>query len=79
MSEPQPAAGLPLMSRLRQRLLAPRLPAKIAELMLLNRLRARTRRDLAVDTLEHAAQVIDVTCKHWFAHEGVDKQRTGAD
>lgn len=70
MSEPQP---LPLMSRLRQRLLAARLPAKIAELMLLNRLRARTRRDLAVDSLERASQVIDVTSKDWFAHEGVDK------
>lgn len=34
------------------------------------RLRARTRRDLAMDTLERAAQVIFVTCKNWFFPEG---------
>lgn len=41
--------------------------AGLAELMLLNRLRARTRRDLASDTLERAAQIIEVTSRHWFA------------
>lgn len=41
--------------------------ASIAQILLLARLRARNRRDLAVDSLERAAQVIFVTCKHWFA------------
>ncbi|MFI5447832.1 hypothetical protein [Polaromonas sp. UC242_47] len=40
--------------------------ASIAELLLVARLRARNRRDLAVDTLERAAQVLWVTCKNWF-------------
>lgn len=40
--------------------------AGLAELMLLNRLRARTRRDLARDTLERAAHIIEVTSRHWF-------------
>lgn len=70
MSKPPTTARPTPVSWLRQRLLAPRLPASIAELMLLNRLRARTRSDLALDSLERATQVIDVTCKDWFAHEG---------
>lgn len=41
--------------------------ASIAELLLVARLRARNRRDLAVDTLERAAQVLWVTCKNWFS------------
>lgn len=41
--------------------------ASIAQLLLVARLRARTRRDLAVDLLERAAHVIFVTCKNWFA------------
>ncbi|MEO8022141.1 hypothetical protein [Polaromonas sp.] len=41
--------------------------ASIAQLLLLARLRARNRRDLAVDSLERAAQVMLVTCKHWFS------------
>lgn len=40
--------------------------ASLAQLLLLARLRARTRRDLAVDSLERAAHVIFVTCKNWF-------------
>lgn len=40
--------------------------ASIAQLLLVARLRARTRRDLAVDSLERAAHVIFVTCKNWF-------------
>jgi hypothetical protein len=43
------------------------LQASLAEMALINRLRARTRRDLSVDTLQRAAQVIDVTARHWFA------------
>jgi hypothetical protein len=41
--------------------------ASLAQLLLVARLRARTRRDLAVDSLERAAHVIFVTCKNWFA------------
>ena len=40
--------------------------ASVAQLLLLARLRARNRRDLAVDSLERAAQVILVTCKNWL-------------
>lgn len=40
--------------------------ASMAQLLLLARLRARNRRDLAVDSLERAAHVIFVTCKNWF-------------
>ena len=40
--------------------------APIAQLLLVARLRARNRRDLARDLLERAAQVIFVTCKNWF-------------
>ena len=41
--------------------------APIAQLLLVARLRARNRRDLARDLLERAAQVIFVTCKNWFS------------
>jgi hypothetical protein len=41
--------------------------ARIAQVLLVARLRARNRRDLAVDSLERAAQVILVTCKNWFS------------
>ena len=49
--------------------------ASIAQLLLLARLRARNRRDLAVDSLERAAQVMLVTCKNWFSlgRKPVDK------
>ena len=40
--------------------------ASMAQLLLVARLRARNRRDLAVDSLERAAHVIFVTCKNWF-------------
>lgn len=43
------------------------LPASLAEMMLVNRLRARTRTDLALDTLQRGAAIIDLTAKHWFA------------
>ncbi len=44
--------------------------AAIAQLLLMVRLRARIRRDLAMDSLERAAQVIYVTCKNWFVPAG---------
>lgn len=39
----------------------------IAQLLLVARLRARNRRDLARDSLERAAQVMTVTWKNWFS------------
>ena len=45
------------------------LRASVAQLLLVARLRARNRRDLAMDSLENAARVIFVTCKHWFSPE----------
>ena len=45
------------------------LRASMAELILLNRLRARTRRELSRDTLEQAARVLEVTARHWFGDE----------
>ncbi len=46
--------------------------AGLAELVLLNRLRAQTRGQDAVQTLERAAQILEVTSRHWFgeANEG---------
>lgn len=41
--------------------------ASVAQLLLVARLRALNRRDLAIDTLERAAHVIWVTCKSWFS------------
>ena len=43
------------------------LQASLAEMLLLNKLRARTRRDLASDTLQRGADIIELTAKHWFS------------
>jgi len=43
------------------------LQASLAEMVLLNRLRARTRTDLELDTLQRGASIIELTAKHWFA------------
>jgi hypothetical protein len=48
------------------------LQAGLAEMMLLNRLRARTRRDLALDMLQRSADVIALTAAHWFATPALD-------
>lgn len=40
--------------------------ASVAQVLLVARLRVRNRRDLAVDSLDHAARMIFVTCKSWF-------------
>ena len=40
--------------------------AGLAELVLLNRLRAQARGQDAVQTLERAAQILEVTSRHWF-------------
>ncbi|MES2280474.1 MAG: hypothetical protein V4542_03595 [Pseudomonadota bacterium] len=68
-----------LAARLRQRLFSARLPtlpssyapdkikAGIAELLLVNRLKARsTRKTQAKDVMERAAHIVFVTCKNWF-------------
>jgi len=49
------------------------LQASLAEMKLVNRLRARTRTDLALDTLQRGAAIIELTAKHWFA-DAVDSQ-----
>jgi hypothetical protein len=41
--------------------------ASAAQSLLVARLKARNRRDLAVDTLERGAHVLWVTCKSWFS------------
>jgi len=41
------------------------LRAGMAELVLLNRLRARTRRELDHEMLERAARVIGITARYW--------------
>jgi len=74
---------LRLPSHLSRRLPADRLPvihqrhrvslqASLAELMLVNKLRARTRTDLALDTLQRGAAIIELTAKHWFADPASD-------
>lgn len=42
------------------------LRAGVAELLLLSRLRARTRRELNAQMLEQATRVIQVTARHWL-------------
>lgn len=42
------------------------LRAGMAELVLLNRLRARTRQELSQETLERAARIIEVTARSWL-------------
>ena len=49
------------------------LQASLAEMTLVNRLRARTRTDLVLDTLQRAAAIIELTAKHWFA-DAADNQ-----
>lgn len=44
--------------------------ASVAQLLLVARLKARNRRDLAVDMLERGAHVIWVTCRNWFFSGG---------
>ena len=57
-----PAARLPAAHR---RLAS--LQAGLAEVLLLSRLRARSRPNAVSDgTLERAAQIIEVTSRHWF-------------
>ena len=48
-------------------------PSRIAEFLLVFRLRARRRSALSTDILERAVRVVLVTCQHWFA--GLDKHQ----
>lgn len=50
------------------------LQANLAEMTLVNRLRARTRTDLVLDTLQRSAAVIELTAKHWFADAAVSPE-----
>ena len=43
--------------------------AATAELVLLNRLRARTRTEPGRHMLDRAARIIEVTARHWFGDE----------
>ena len=49
------------------------LQASLAEMTLVNRLRACTRTDLVLDTLQRGAAIIELTAKHWFA-DAADSQ-----
>ena len=42
-------------------------PSRIAEFLLVFRLRARRRSALSADILQQAVRVVFVTCKNWFA------------
>lgn len=52
----------------------PGLPGRIAEFLLVVRLRARRRTALCSDMLEHAVHMVLVTCKSWFLNSSRDKQ-----
>jgi hypothetical protein len=42
-------------------------PSRIAEFLLVFRLRARRRSTLSADILERAVRVVFITCKNWFS------------
>ena len=48
-----------------------KLRASVAEFLLISHLRARSRparsREQSQDVIQRGAEIIDVTCKHWFA------------
>ena len=63
-------ASLGLLARLRQRLLPRRITFTpgIAQLLLINRLKAHSLRKMSdADVLERAARIVFVTCKNWFS------------
>lgn len=69
--------GLPALPS-RPSLYAPdKIKAGIAELLLVNRLKARSaRRTQAKDMMERAAHIVFVTCKNWFTpNEGATPGR----
>ena len=50
-------------------------PSRIAEFLLVFRLRARRRSKLSADILERAVRVVLVTCTNWFAGTDDHKPR----
>ena len=60
-----PAARHPLPAIAPQRQVG--FPSRIAEFLLVFRLRARQRSTLSADILERAVRVVFVTCKNWFS------------
>ena len=50
-------------------------PSRIAEFLLVFRLRARRRSALSTDILERAVRMVLVTCKNWFAGTDADLAR----
>lgn len=47
--------------------------ASLAEMLLILRLRARSRTSASQDVLERGAHVVDVTCKNWFGQDASEK------
>jgi|GEM_PF-3605629 len=64
-TDEKPKAGLPA----RASRFAVGFPARVAEFLLLFRLRARRRSALCGDMLERAVHILVVTCKSWFCAE----------
>ena len=60
-----PAASHPVPAIAPQRQIG--FPSRIAEFLLVFRLRARRRSALSADILERAVRVVFVTCKNWFS------------
>ncbi|WP_029526829.1 hypothetical protein [Polaromonas glacialis] len=52
-------------------------PSRIAEFLLVFRLRARRRSALSADILERAVRVVFVTCKNWFSGTDSPSPRPG--
>ena len=63
--EPRDAESHPVPAIAPQRQVG--FPSRIAEFLLVFRLRARRKSVLSADILERAVRVVFVTCKHWFA------------
>jgi hypothetical protein len=70
----QPQSQVQNPSRTHLSVIAPqrpvRFPARIAEFLLVLRLRARRRSASSADVLERAVRVVFVTCQHWFGISG---------
>lgn len=54
-----------------------KLRASVAEFLLISHLRARSRparsREQSQDVIQRGAEIIDVTCKHWFSTAGTKR------
>ncbi|RYX96655.1 MAG: hypothetical protein EOO28_07045 [Comamonadaceae bacterium] len=81
-TSPPKSSGPGLVSRVRNRLFPAKTPrhpdsvetpkhgigfqASIAELLLINRLKALGRRDQSAEMMERASHIVFVTCQNWF-------------